>query len=129
MLLIRYSEKLLVVLLALLLATSPLQGAMASFGASDEQDGTGSHEQHLTDDLCGASLMSGDTLSHDCTQCFTGNCCSGSECTHSQCGSFVTALAPNPLQRVWPVGDRHWQPADERLLSHVPPTLYRPPRV
>lgn len=119
------SEKLLVVLLAVLLALSPLRGAMAS---SDEEDGIGRCEHFVADHPWGASLVSSDTLSHDCTQCLN-DCCSRAECTHSQCASAGTALASNSSQRGWAVGKRRWQPVDETLLSQVPPTPYRPPRV
>jgi len=122
----RLSEKLLVILLTLLLGLSPLQGAIAGFASSFEQEG-GVHQ--MADRHDGGIVMAADhAAAQDCEQCNAEAGCNGHSCSSGQCASCVLAVLPifpDILHRTATSGLLR---TDNGFVSKLSSSLFRPPR-
>ena len=120
----RYSEKLLVIFLALLLGLSPLQGALAGVVNSFEQK---ENAHQMSDTHCAASMDVGN-VSHDGTQCSTQNDCHEQDCSTGHCASCVMAVLPE-VSRISRSGDASDFPSfQSQFINSGFTSPYRPPR-
>ena len=116
----RISEKLLTVLLTLLLGLSPLQGAIAGFASSLDQE-EGMHQMSGTH---GDMAMNIDHGAHDCEQCSAGDGCSS-----GQCASCALALLPYITLPKNLTAAIELLRTDDGSVSQYSSFLFRPPRV
>ena len=113
------SEKLLAIALTLLLGLSPLQGAMAGFAPSSDQE----KGMHAMAERHGDMVMD-----HDCERnnaYDTDNChsCSSGQCT--SCALAVLPVFSHPTNRIGMSGLLR---ADDGFVSQLASSLFRPPR-
>lgn len=118
----RLSKKLLTVLLALLLGMSPLQGAIAGFASSFDQEGS----VHQTADR--HDIATDHAAAQDCEQCNTEAGCNGNSCSSDQCASCAlvvfTVFSYHTNLTAMPGLSR----AYDGFVSQHSSSLFRPPK-
>ena len=123
----QFSGKLLAVLITLLLGLSPLQGAIANFSGSLDQQG-GAHQMADAFDS-GIAVSSDYMVIQNCEQhgfdddCFSHNGSAG------QCATCALALPPIASYPTDPTATPGMLRADEDTVKKPDTSLYRPPKI
>lgn len=122
----RFSEKILVAFLALLLGLSPLQGAMAGLASSFAKDGSAHHQ--MSDMPCDMHMESSHGAK-DGNQCDKQSDCADHSCASGHCATCVLAIMPDFPNPINPVNTHEFHRAQDGLVDQRSSSLFRPPRV
>lgn len=121
----RITEKLMAILLTLLLGLSPLQGAIAGFSSSlDQEEGV-----HQMLDSHGGMVMNSDHGAPDCVQCLAGDGCNDHGCSSGQCASCALAMLPYITLPESLTAVTELFRTDDGSVNQFSSFLFRPPRV
>lgn len=121
----RFSDKLLVILLALFLVLSPLQSVMASFVTPLDKG----EAVHQMAGMHGDMDMETAHENHGCDQCGYGSGCADHDCFSSQCASCVLAILPDFFYLTNHSDTPRFNWISSAVANRFGFSLFRPPRV
>ena len=123
----QFSEILLAALITLLLGLSPLQGAIAGFSDSFNQQGD---TRQITDAFDSGFTVSSDyAIFQNCGQCNMDNGCFNQSCPPDECATCALTLPPTSSNLTDPITTPRMLPADEGVVKQLATSLFRPPKI
>lgn len=119
-----WSDKLLVIILALMLGIAPLKSVIA---ASFDQVDSG---HHMVDMQQSDSVADSTEMDKECDRCSYDGCCDGSACNSSHCSSCVSGITADFLRFIdFPQSSEASPSVRNTFVSNAVASLYRPPKV
>jgi hypothetical protein len=123
----QFSEILLAALITLLLGLSPLQGAIAGFSDSFNQQGDTRQVTNAFDR--GFTVSSDYAIFQICEQCNVDNSCFNHSSSPHECATCALTLPPIASNLTKPVTTPRMLPADEDVVKQLATPLFRPPKI
>jgi len=122
-----FFEVLLATLITLLLGFAPLQGAIAGFSDSFEQQGD---TRQITDAFDSDFTVFPDYAAfQNCEQCNVDNSCFNHSSPPDECATCALTLPPIASNLTNPVTTPRMLPADEDVVKQLATSLFRPPKI
>lgn len=122
----RFTKKLQAFLFTLLVGLSPLQGALASFVETfDQQENTA--QMADTSNNMAASLAF--VVTPNCGQCNIADACFSHSCSSGQCATCALAPPPVVSHPVNTAATSNMPGADEGIVKQLSIPLFRPPKI